>query len=87
VVDYCLDILPKQQGSFSGSIAFITEAVSRPHRYVPIMYSVVVRVHELLLLHIVIMKLLKPLVEDQSNLHIMSGSISSVWLSRPLLLM
>lgn len=33
VVDYCLDIRPTRQGKFSGAVAFITEAVSRPHSY------------------------------------------------------
>lgn len=34
VVDYPLTILPKKQGTFTGAIAFVAQAISRPYRFV-----------------------------------------------------
>ncbi len=34
VVDYSLLIVPKRQGIFTGAVAFVAQAMSRPHRLV-----------------------------------------------------
>ena len=34
VVDYPLLIVPKRQGVFTGAVAFVAQAMSRPHRLV-----------------------------------------------------
>ncbi len=32
VIDYPLSVLPRRQGVFSGAVAFVAQAISRPHR-------------------------------------------------------
>lgn len=34
VVDYPLLIVPRRQGIFTGAVAFVAQAMSRPHRLV-----------------------------------------------------
>ena len=34
IVDYPLTVLPRRQGTFSGAVAFVAQAVDTPHRYI-----------------------------------------------------
>ena len=34
VVDYPLSVAPRRQGSFTGAVVFIAQAMGRPHRLV-----------------------------------------------------
>ena len=40
VVDYPLSVAPRRQGSFTGAVVFVAQAMGRPHRLVH--YSVLI---------------------------------------------